>query len=337
MAEEAYSHIAILGAGAWGTALATTAAHAGRRVTLWGRDGALLVDITAGENPKYLPGVELHEDISVTTALPVAAGGEIIVLAVPAQATRALLAQLVPLLAPGVPLVISAKGIEQGTGKLMPEIVAEAAPGHPVAILSGPGFAHDVASNLPTAVTVAGPKENEVGGEIAARLQATLSTPSFRPYASDDVTGVALGGAAKNVYAIACGVVEGLDLGESARAALLARGFAELVRLGEGLGAQRETLMGLSGLGDLVLTATSKSSRNFAAGVELGRGKSAASLIAPGHALAEGLATAPALVARAKAAGVEMPIAEAMADLITGTLPLADAVARLMSRKLTAE
>jgi glycerol-3-phosphate dehydrogenase (NAD(P)+) len=331
MAEDAYSHIAILGAGAWGTALATVAAHAGRRVTLWGRDGALLVDITAGENPKYLPGVELHEDISVTTTLSVAAGGEVIILAAPAQATRALVAQLVPLLARPTPLVICAKGIEQGTGKLMPEMLAEVAPGHPLAILSGPSFARDVAAGLPTAITVAGP------GEVAARLQATLSTPSFRPYASDDVTGVALGGAAKNVYAIACGVVEGLGLGENARAALLARGFAELARLGEALGARRETLMGLSGLGDLVLTATSKTSRNFAAGVELGQGKAVAALTAPGHPLAEGLATAPALVARARASGIELPIAQAMADLIAGTLPLSEAVARLMRRKLTVE
>ena len=331
MADSYYSHVAILGAGAWGTALAATAARAGRRVTLWGRDGGLLVDITAGENPKYLPGVELPEDISVTTALPVAAGGEVVVLASPAQATRSLLANLVPLLAANVPLVIAAKGIEQGTGKLMHEVVAQAAPGHPVAILSGPSFAHEVAAGQPTAVTVAG------DAEIAARLQATFSTPSFRPYASSDVTGVALGGAAKNVYAIACGVVEGMGLGENARAALLARGFAELARLGEALGAKRETLMGLSGLGDLVLTATSNSSRNFAAGVELGRGKTAATLTAPGHPLAEGLATAPALVARAKAASIELPIAEAMADLIAGALPLSEAVARLMSRKLTAE
>ncbi|MBV9550038.1 MAG: NAD(P)-dependent glycerol-3-phosphate dehydrogenase [Alphaproteobacteria bacterium] len=331
MAETAYSHVAILGAGAWGTALAATAARAGRRVTLWGRDGALLVDITAGENPKYLPGVELPEDISVTTALPVAAGGEAIILAAPAQATRALLADLVPLLTRATPLVIAAKGIEQGSGSLMTELVAEVAPGHPVAMLSGPSFAREVAMGLPTAITIAGP------APIAGRLQATLSTPSFRPYTSDDIAGVALGGAAKNVYAIACGVVDGMILGENARAALLARGFAELARLGEMLGARRETLMGLSGFGDLVLTATSDASRNFAAGVELGRGKSAAVIAAPGHPLAEGLATAPALVARAKAVGVELPIAEAMADLITGALPLSEAVARLMSRKLTTE
>jgi len=174
-------------------------------------------------------------------------------------------------------------------------------------------------------------------GELAARLQASLGSAAFRPYASDDLTGVALGGAAKNVYAIACGVVEGMGLGENARAALLARSFAELSRLGEQLGAKRETLMGLSGLGDLVLTATSLSSRNFSFGVELGRGKTCAELSEPGRPLAEGVATAPALVSRAHAAGVELPIAEAMADLLSGKLPLGETVVRLMSRKLTVE
>ncbi len=329
MAEQAYSHVSVLGAGGWGTALAATAARAGRRVNLWARDGSLLVDISAGENPKYLPGIDLPEDISVTTSLSVAAGGEVILLAVPAQVTRALVNQLLPLLKGDAPLVICAKGIERDTGKLLHEMLAEAAPGHPVAILSGPSFAREVALGLPTAVTIAG-----AGAE---RLQATLSTPGLRPYAGDDITGVALGGAAKNVYAIACGVVEGLKLGENARAALLARSFAELARLGEALGAKRETLMGLSGLGDLMLSATSRSSRNFSAGVELGGGKQATSLSAPGHALAEGVATAPALVARAKQAGIELPIAEAVADLLSGALPLEQAVARLMNRKLTSE
>jgi glycerol-3-phosphate dehydrogenase (NAD(P)+) len=329
MAEQAYSHVSVLGAGGWGTALAATAARAGRRVNLWARDGALLVDLSAGENPKYLPGVELPEDISVTTSLPVAAGGEVILLAVPAQVTRAMLGQIVPLLKGDAPLVICAKGIERETGMLLHEMVADAAPGHPIAILSGPSFARDVAIGLPTAVTIA--------GAGAGRLQATLSTPGFRPYAGDDVTGVALGGAAKNVYAIASGLVEGLKLGENARAALLARSFAELARLGEALGAKRETLMGLSGLGDLVLTATSRTSRNFSVGVELGMGKAVATLTAPGHALAEGVATAPALVARGKTAGVVLPIAEAMADLLSGALPLEQAVARLMNRKLTSE
>ena len=188
-----------------------------------------------------------------------------------------------------------------------------------------------MARGLPTAVTIAA-KEG-----LAARLQANLSSPAFRPYASDDITGVALGGAAKNVYAIACGVVEGMGLGENARAALLARSFAELGRLGEAIGARRETLMGLSGLGDLVLTATSKSSRNFSFGVHLGQGKSVADLRAAGQPLAEGVDTAPALVLRARAVGVELPIAEAMADLLSGALPLGEAVMRLMSRRLKAE
>jgi glycerol-3-phosphate dehydrogenase (NAD(P)+) len=266
----------------------------------------------------------------------VAAGAEAIILAVPAQQTRAMAGEVLPLAGSAAPLVLAAKGIERDSGKLLPEVLADAAPGRAIAMLSGPSFAREVAAGLPTALTIAAPR-SEAHGDVAGRLQATLSTPSFRPYASDDVTGVALGGAAKNVYAIACGVVEGLGIGQNARAALLARSFAELARFGEKLGARADTLMGLSGLGDLVLTATSDSSRNFSAGVELGRGKSAANVTAPGHPLAEGIATAPALVARAKAVNIEMPIAEAMADLLSGALPLEGAVARLMSRKLTSE
>jgi glycerol-3-phosphate dehydrogenase (NAD(P)+) len=250
---------------------------------------------------------------------------------VPAQVLHAFADGLRPHLTQGQPLVICAKGIEKDSGKLVTEVAAESLPGAALAILSGPSFARDVARGLPTAVTIA------AKGELASQLQAALGSPAFRPYASDDLTGVALGGAAKNVYAIACGVVEGMGLGENARAALLARSFAELTRLGEHLGAKRETLMGLSGLGDLVLTATSPSSRNFSFGIELGKGKSLVELNAPGLPLAEGVATAPALVKRARAGGVEMPIAEAMADLLSGALPLGEAVMRLMSRKLTVE
>ena len=252
-------------------------------------------------------------------------------LVVPAQALHGFADRLKPHLRDGHPLVICAKGIEQGSGKLVTEVLEQAAPQAAAAILSGPSFARDVARGLPTAVTIA------AKGHLAAMLQASLGSATFRPYASDDLTGVALGGAAKNVYAIACGVVEGMGLGENARAALLARSFAELARLGESLGAKRETLMGLSGLGDLVLTATSKSSRNFSFGAELGAGKTVADLSAPGQPLAEGASTAPALVARAKMAGVEMPIAEAMADLLSGALPPGEAVLRLMGRKLKAE
>jgi glycerol-3-phosphate dehydrogenase (NAD(P)+) len=331
MTDNSFPHIAILGAGAWGTALALAAHAAGRRTSLWVREADVLADIRAGRGNRFLPGTAIPGEMMVTGDLNEAAGADALLLVVPAQVLHGFADRLRPLLKPGQPVVICAKGIEQGSGKLVTEVAAEALPDAPLAILSGPSFARDVAKGLPSAVTIA------AKGELAAKLQAALSGPTFRPYASDDLTGVALGGAAKNVYAIACGVVEGMGLGENARAALLARSFAELARLGEALGARRETLMGLSGLGDLVLTATSRSSRNFSFGVELGQGKTVTELNAPGHPLAEGVATAPALVARAKAVDVELPIAEAMADLLSGALPLGEALMRLMSRPLTSE
>ncbi len=326
-----FSHIAVLGAGAWGTALALAARAAGRTVTLWVREDDVLSDIKAGKENRFLPGVALPKDLGVTGDLAAAAKADVLLLAVPAQVLHGFAGTLRPHLAKDQPVVICAKGIEKGSGKLVTEVAAEMLPGAALAILSGPSFARDVARGLPTAVTIAA-KDG-----LAALLQAALGSATFRPYASDDIAGVALGGAAKNVYAIACGVVEGMGLGENARAALLARSFAELTRLGESLGARRETLMGLSGLGDLVLTATSPSSRNFSFGMELGKGRTAAELCAPQRPLAEGAATAPALVARARTAGVEMPIAEAMADLLGGTLPLGEAMMRLMSRRLTTE
>lgn len=322
---DSLSHIAVLGAGAWGTALALAAHGAGRQVSLWVREDDVLADIKGGRGNRFLPGVTLPKDLAVTGDLGEACKADALLLVVPAQVLHRFAVSLEPHLKPGQPLVICAKGIEKGSGKLVTEVTAEVLPGADLAILSGPSFARDVAKGLPTAVTIA------ARGDLAARLQTALGSASFRPYASDDLTGVALGGAAKNVYAIACGVVEGMGLGENARAALLARSFAELARLGEALGAKRETLMGLSGLGDLVLTATSKSSRNFSFGVALGAGEK------PGAALAEGVDTAPALVARARSVNVEMPIAEAMADLLSGALPLGEAVLRLMSRPLKAE
>ncbi len=325
------SHIAILGAGAWGTALALAAHAAGRQTTLWVREEDVLTDIRAGRPNRFLPDAMLPKDMAVTGDLGEAARADALLLVVPAQVMHGFADHLRPHLRPDQPVVICAKGIEQSTGKLVTEVAAEALPGAPLAILSGPSFARDVARGLPTAVTIA------AEDDLALRLQVALGGPTFRPYASDDLTGVALGGAAKNVYAIACGVVEGMGLGENARAALLARSFAELARLGEALGARRETLMGLSGLGDLVLTATSRSSRNFSFGVELGQGKTVADLSGPGRPLAEGVTTAPALVARAKASGVELPIGEAMADLLSGALPLGEALMRLMSRPLTSE
>ena len=330
--EKNYSRVGVIGAGAWGTALALVAASAGRQVSLWAREPEVVESITTKhENALFLSGVKLPIALKATGNIAEAANAEALLLVVPAQHLRSTLANIIPHIRKGTPLVLCAKGIEKGTGKLLTEILRETAPDAEPAILSGPSFAIDVARGLPTAVTVAAKKD------VAARLQATLSHGTFRVYASDDVTGVALGGAAKNVYAIACGIVEGMGLGESARAAFLARGFAELTRLGEKLGARSETLMGLSGLGDLVLTATSLTSRNFSFGHALGKGKSVAELRKPGQPLAEGAETAPALVARAKMAGIELPIAESVAQVLDGTLGLHEAFIRLMSRPLKPE
>jgi len=328
----AYGHVGVIGAGAWGTALAIAAARAGRQVTLWAREEAAAGAINGGhENAAYLPGVRLPAAISATTGLARAAFADAVLLVVPAQHVRATVSTVQMLLKPGAPVVVCAKGIERGSGKLMTEVLTEFLPPPQVAILSGPSFARDVANGLPTAVTLAAPMQT------AQRLQASFGYGNFRPYASDDVTGVALGGAAKNVYAIACGIVEGMGLGESARAALLARSFAELRRLGEALGARGETLMGLSGLGDLVLTATSTTSRNFGFGIAIGKGATRAELDARGRPLAEGVETAPALVSRTHREGVELPIAETTAAILDGTLALDAAVPLLMSRPLKTE
>jgi len=327
-----YKHIGVIGAGSWGTALALVAAGAGRDVTLWAREASAVEAMRARhENALYLPGTRLPDTITPTTELAEAAQADAVLVAAPAQHLRSTLEAAAPHFVRGLPVVICAKGVERGTGRLMTEVLAEVAPEVEPAILSGPSFARDVARHLPTAVTIAARMT------VAERLQATLSCAQFRPYASDDLVGVALGGAAKNVYAIACGIVDGLGLGESARAALLARGFAELCRLGEAMGARSETLMGLSGLGDLVLTATSTTSRNFNLGLSIGSGRTRTDLFAPGRPLAEGAETAPALLARAKRHGIELPIAEAVAQILDGSLMLAAAVPKLMMRPLKAE
>ncbi|HEY4123728.1 MAG TPA: NAD(P)H-dependent glycerol-3-phosphate dehydrogenase [Rhizomicrobium sp.] len=329
----AYENVSVIGAGAWGTALGLVAARGGRKVTLWALEPEVAQDIGVTHiNGRYLPGVQLPANIVATTDLTEAAArAEAMLLVVPAQHLRATLQKLRPHLKRGTPVVLCAKGIERGTGQLLTEVLQSELPDCEPAILSGPSFARDAALDLPTAVTIAAKPE------IATRLQATMAHGTFRPYASDDLTGVALGGAAKNVYAICCGIVAGMNLGESARAALLARSFAELSRLGEALGARTETLMGLSGLGDLVLTATSPTSRNYAAGLALGRGETLQNLLAPGKPLAEGIETAPALVARARRQNIELPIAETMAAILDGSLALSDAVPRLMGRPLKSE
>lgn len=327
-----YGHVAVVGAGAWGTALALVAARAGRNVTLWSREPEVTNAIlTMSENAIFLPGVPLPNNIVATANIMEVGSAQAILLAAPAQHLRAVATDLARAITPGTPLVLCAKGIERSSGKLLTEVLREAAPRAEPAILSGPSFARDVAHDLPTAVTIAAKTD------IAFRLVATLAHAGFRPYASEDMTGVALGGAAKNVYAIGCGIVAGMGLGENARAALLTRSFAELCRLGAALGARSETLMGLSGLGDLVLTATSLSSRNYSFGFKLGEGKAATDLAAPGNPLAEGVETAAALVARGARHTIELPVAETIADILAGKLSLADAIPRLMARPLKAE
>jgi len=324
-----FSRVGIIGAGAWGTALGAVAASVGRDAILWARESEVVSGInSAHENTRFLPGMRLPANLRATGNLAEAAACDVLLVVVPAQHLAQMLGTLSGFVRPGQMIALCAKGIELGTGRLLSEILSEALPQAEAAMLSGPSFARDVAQGLPTAVVIA-----SRDAHAAQRLQATMGSGSFRPYVSDDVIGVALGGAAKNVYAIACGMVEGAGLGENARAALLARGFAELLRLGGAMGARAETLMGLSGLGDLALTATSMSSRNFSLGAQLGRGERPAE---PGP-LAEGAATAPALVARGRRHGVELPVAEAVADVLGGKLGVADAAQRLLARPFKAE
>jgi glycerol-3-phosphate dehydrogenase (NAD(P)+) len=328
----AYNTVGVIGAGAWGTALALTAAKANRSVTLWAMESDVIDSISQRHmNERFLPGIVLPNEIEATNSIASAADAEALLIAAPAQYLRETLRLLSPLVAAETPLVLCAKGIERASGLLLTEVLAEVLPTAQTAILSGPSFARDVASGLPTAVTIA------ARIDIARRLQATLGQRQFRPYVTDDFAAVALGGAAKNVYAIGCGIADGLGLGESARAALLARSFAELARLGEAMGGRAETFMGLSGLGDLVLTATSPSSRNYAFGQKLGQGAPLKDLRAPGVPLAEGVDTAPALVARAHRHGVEMPIAETIAAVLDGTMSAGAALEQLMSRPLGPE
>jgi len=320
-------HIAVLGAGAWGSALANLAAQAGHSVTLWARDPAKAAAIQQGrENPR-LPGASLHERIEVTGSFADAASADAILLVVPAQALRSVASKLNKL--DGTPVIACAKGIERGSLKFMTEVIAEAAPSAAPAILSGPSFAADVARGLPTAVTLAARDE-----ATASTLARALGSPTFRLYHSTDMRGVEIGGAAKNVLAIAAGIVVGRGLGASAAAALTTRGFAELSRLGQALGARPETLTGLAGLGDLILTCSSPQSRNFSLGIALGQGRPEA---LRGDKLAEGAATAPALVELAKQMNIDMPIAAAVAAVLDERLSVDQATESLLTRPLRAE
>jgi glycerol-3-phosphate dehydrogenase (NAD(P)+) len=322
--------IGVIGGGAWGTALSQTCARAGRSVTLWEYDAGNAAHLAEQRESQFLPGVKLHDAIAVTVDLAEVARTEAILLVVPAQAMRATLSALSPVIVAGTPLIACAKGIERGTHKFMTEIIVECAPNAQPAILSGPSFAADVARGLPTAVTIAAHD-----AAVAEALAHAMNAGTFRPYHSTDVRGVELGGATKNVLAIAAGIVSGRGLGASALAAMTTRGFAELVRFGRACGARTETMMGLSGLGDLILTCGTPQSRNFSCGVALGKGEAAAT--AAHGKLAEGVFTAPVLLEMARVKGVDMPISEAVAAVLAGQLTVDAAIESLLTRPLKSE
>ncbi|QMW22846.1 NAD(P)H-dependent glycerol-3-phosphate dehydrogenase [Sandaracinobacteroides saxicola] len=323
--------LAILGAGAWGTALAQTLAADDIPVLIWAREPEVVRAVNqAHENPAFLPGVPLHANIRATGLTGDLASCPVWLVVTPAQHLRATLAESPVAHRPT--LILCAKGIEARSLALMSDIAAQVAPASPLAVLSGPSFAREVAEGKPTAVTLAC-----ADADCGERLARTLARPAFRPYWSDDVIGAEIGGAVKNVLAIACGVVIGAGLGENARAAVIARGFAEMTRFGLARGARAETLAGLSGLGDLVLTCGSTQSRNFTLGHALGQGQSATQALAGKTSVAEGAATAPVLVRAAQAAGVDMPIAAAVAALLTGSADVRAVTDALLSRPLRAE
>lgn len=323
-----HHRIAVFGAGAWGTALANAAVHAGRDVTLLAREAETAAQMTrTRENPR-LPGIRIDDAVTISADLGAVARADAVLLVTPAQAARLAAAALAPHLKKGTPVIACAKGIERGTRKFMTEVIGEALPDAVPAILSGPSFATDVAAGLPTAVTLAAREE-----AVAAALARALGSTSFRPYHTTDIRGVEIGGSAKNVLAIAAGIVAGRKLGASALAALTTRGFAELVRFGRAYDARMETLVGLSGLGDLILTCASPQSRNFSLGLALGRGEPRA---AEGK-LSEGAFTASVLIEMANARAIDMPVAQAVAAILSGQLTIDGAIEALMTRPFKAE
>jgi len=328
------TRLTVIGAGAWGTALAMVARRAGSDVVIRARDLAIAATIAERhENPVYLPGVVLDSAIRATTDFAAAvAEVDAALLVVPAQFLRDVLAEFAALWPSALPLLLCAKGIETDSLKTMSEVVAERCPDNPLAVLSGPSFAAEVARDLPAAVTIASPNP-----AIAREFAAALGSPRFRPYLSEDVTGVEIGGAVKNVLAIACGILDGLRLGDNARAALITRGLAEMTRLGVAKGARAETFAGLSGLGDLVLTCGGAQSRNHALGVALGSGQSLAETLAGRRSVVEGVASAAAVAALAARLGVEMPIVAAVDAVLHHGQAIAPMIEGLLARPRRAE
>jgi len=324
-----YQKIGVIGGGAWGTALAQTLAVAGRDVTLWAFEEDCVKSINElRENTLYLPGIKLNQRIHATSEISHLGDMEAVLSVAPAQHTRKILETFVPFMEDDMPIVLCSKGIEISTRSFMSDVLAEVAPHAILAVLSGPSFAIDVAKGLPTAVTLAC-EDKEVG----QKLIKAIAVPTFRPYLASDVLGAEIGGAVKNVLAIVCGIVLGKELGRSAHAAIIARGFAEMRRLGIALGSNPETLTGLSGLGDLVLTCSSEQSRNMSCGLALGRGTSLEDIMASRNSVTEGVASAPALKEMAEKLGVDMPISFAMADILSGALDVDTAITQLLSRE----
>jgi len=328
-----FPRVTVLGAGAWGTALAQVAAAAGREVTLWALEPEVVEAVNAGQgNPAFLPGIALHQAVRATGDMAEAAKADVILAVPPAQHMRSVLKALRPHRSAFTPVVLCAKGVERSTLALMTDVLAAEIPEAGAAVLSGPGFAKDVARGLPTATTIA-----SKDAALAGRIVATIGLPTFRPYVADDLIGAEIGGAVKNVIAIACGVALGRQLGDGARAALITRGFAELTRLGLAMGAKAETLNGLCGLGDLVLTCASLTSRNTSLGAALGEGRALKDVLGERRSVAEGAESAPAVVVLAAKHGVEMPICAAVDDIIGGRVGIDDAIKALLSRPFKAE
>ena len=325
--------IGVIGGGAWGTALAAVACANGAAVTIWAREPEVVASINQSHvNAEFLAGIPLDAGIRATGDLTDAVAADAVLLAVPAQFVRSVTTEIADQVAPGTPVVICAKGIERESGALMSEVLAETLPHAEVAVLSGPTFAAEVATSRPTAVTLAC-RDEEIGGALVERLGGR----TFRPYLANDIIGAQVGGAVKNVLAIASGIVAGRDLGDNARAAVITRGMAEMMRFGQALGATSQTLMGLCGLGDLVLTCTGAASRNFSLGVAGGQGANLDDYLGSRKTVAEGVFTASATVARARAAGVDMPISAAVDAIVNRGLPVDEAIEGLLNRPFKIE
>ncbi|GER01525.1 glycerol-3-phosphate dehydrogenase [NAD(P)+] [Iodidimonas gelatinilytica] len=323
-----FRSIGILGGGAWGTALGCVSARKGQKTLLWARNEAVVADINHNHaNHLYLPDIALEPRLKASTNIADLGGCDALLLVSPAQTIRHMALALRPHLDVHIPLIICAKGIEQETGALMSQVLGDVLPKNPVAVLSGPNFAGEVARDLPAAVTLACHDE-----ALGAALVDAIGAPTFRPYYSPDVIGAQIGGAVKNVLAIACGMVAGLALGENARAALITRGLAEMTRFGLALGALRETMTGLSGVGDLILTCSSEQSRNMSLGKALGEGRKMADILAERRGVAEGAASAAVVQKLALEVGVDMPIVEAVATLLHSDADVGDVLKHLLSR-----